>query len=202
MTTNGEACQIPENASISDVEIAAHESRKKQTDPNKIYISKLGGEWKPICVSEDGSGCAVADFLSDQTMLAYNAGKLEVLQNDGKKTFEQVLTQQIEVASPDAGTVSSSRGGVRFGILLWNSPFSNNVVRTPGAGPNSESGVTLTPKRIAVLDLETKKWIFVLENKNPQLHEMDFALSPNGDALAVKSEGTVRLFHVTDASTQ
>ena len=202
MTTNGQACEIPENASISDAEIAAHESRKKQTDPNKIYISKLGGEWKPICVSEDGSGCAVVDFLSDQTLLAHNAGKLEVLQNDGKNIFEQDLTQQVEVASSDTGTVSSSRGGLRVGILLWNSPFSNNAVRTPGAGPNGETAVTLTPKRIVVLDLETKKWIFALENKSPQLREMDFALSPNGDALAVKSEGTARLFHISDRSKQ
>lgn len=202
MTTNGEACQIPVNASISDAEIAAHESRKKQTDPNKIYISKLGGEWKPICVSEDGSGCAVADFLSNQTLLAYNAGKLEVLQNDGKKIFEQDLTQQVEVATPDAATVSASRGGALFGILLWNSPVTNNVVRTPGEGPDGEAGVTLTPKRIAVLDLESKKWIFALENKNPQLREMDFALSPSGDALAVKSGGTVRLFRISDAGKQ
>lgn len=202
MTTNGQACQIPESASISDAEIAAHEDRKKQTDPNKIYVSKLGGEWKPICVSEDGSGCAVVDFLSDQTLLAHNAGKLEVLQNDGKNIFEQDLTQQVEVASSDTGTVSSSRGGLRVGILLWNSPFSNNVVRTPGAGPNGETGVTLTPKRIVVLDVETKKWIFALENKSPQLREMDFALSPGGNALVLKSEGTVRLFHITDRSKQ
>lgn len=200
MKAESDACQIPENASISDNLVAAHEARKNQTDPNKIYVSKHGTDWKSICTSEDAEGCAAVSFLSDSTLLAYNQDRIEILQTDGTNLFRQDVDHLTEVAQPGELKPSASSGGRRVAILLWTSPSANKPGRRPGAGPNGETETALSPRRILVLDVQSKKWIFSLEGKKQLPSDIDFALSPNGEAIVVKTGGAVSLFRVADAS--
>jgi hypothetical protein len=196
MTSEAEACQIPGSASIGDSLVAAHEARKNQTAPDKIYISKHGADWTPICTSENAEGCAAVSFISETMLLSYSQGRVELLQPDGNRAFRQDIDRLNEVAQPGELRASASKGGGRVAMLLWRSPNINKPGQRPDANATGESEISLSPRRIVVLDVASKKWIFSLDNKGTLPDSVDFAISPAGDALVMKTGPIVRFFRI------
>lgn len=196
MTAEADACQIPANASITDDLVAAHEARKNQTDPDKIYISKRGTDWKPICTSENAEGCAAVSFISENMLLTYSQSRVEVSQPDGNSVFRQDLDRSAEIAQPGELRASASKGGARVAMLLWRSPNSSKPGQRPDASAAAGAEIELSPRRIVVLDVASKKWIFSLDNKGTLPESVDFAISPSGDALAMKTGPIVRFFRI------
>jgi len=196
MTAEADACQIPANASITDDLVAAHEARKNQGDPDKIYISKHGTEWKPICTSENSEGCAAVTFVSENILLAYSQGRVELLQTEGNPVFRQDIDRPNEVAQPGELRASASKGGGRVAMLLWRSPNSSKPGQRPDASAAAGAEIELSPRRIVVLDVASKKWIFSLDNKGTLPESVDFAISPSGDALVMKTGPIVRFFRI------
>ena len=196
MTAEADACQIPASASITDDLVAAHEGRKNQTEPDKIYISKHGTDWKPICASENSEGCAAVSFVSENMLLAYSQARVELLQAEGNSVFRQDIDRQLEIAQPGELRVSSSKNGARVAMLLWRSPNTVKPGQRPEASTAGGAEIELSPRRIVVLDVASKKWIFSLDNKGTLPESVDFAISPAGDALVMKTGPIVRFFRI------